>query len=150
MQRLGDQALLVHGHVRDLALERAEHPERPDVAGRLAEHDVARVAEDAGDQVERLLRADGDGDVVGVRGDALQAHHLADRLADLLLALPGPVLHRLQPAVLHEVCRVEPTTSRGRSAMFGMPPASETTSGRLATAKSARMAEAVMPCVRAA
>ena len=34
--------------------------------------------------------------------------------------------------------------------MFGMPPASETTSGRLATANRARMAEAVMPWVRAA
>ena len=34
--------------------------------------------------------------------------------------------------------------------MFGIPPASETTSGRLATANRARMAEAVIPCVRAA
>jgi hypothetical protein len=31
-----------------------------------------------------------------------------------------------------------------------MPPASETTSGRLATANSARISEAVMPAVRAA
>ena len=30
--------------------------------------------------------------------------------------------------------------------MFGIPPASETTSGRLATEKSARISEAVMPC----
>ena len=34
--------------------------------------------------------------------------------------------------------------------MFGMPPASETTSGREATANSARISEAVIPCVRAA
>ena len=34
--------------------------------------------------------------------------------------------------------------------MLGMPPARETTSGRLATAKRARMAEAVIPWVRAA
>ena len=34
--------------------------------------------------------------------------------------------------------------------MLGMPPASDTTSGRLATEKRARIAEAVMPCVRAA
>ncbi len=34
--------------------------------------------------------------------------------------------------------------------MLGIPPASETTSGRLATANSARMTEAVMPWVRAA
>ena len=34
--------------------------------------------------------------------------------------------------------------------MLGIPPASETTSGRLATANSARISEAVMPWVRAA
>ena len=43
-----------------------------------------------------------------------------------------------------------PTTSSGRPEMFGMPPASETTSGREATANSARISEAVMPAVRAA
>jgi hypothetical protein len=31
-----------------------------------------------------------------------------------------------------------------------MPPASETTSGRLATENSARISEAVIPCVRVA
>ena len=34
--------------------------------------------------------------------------------------------------------------------MFGIPPASETTSGREATANRARISEAVMPAVRAA
>ena len=34
--------------------------------------------------------------------------------------------------------------------MFGIPPASETTSGRLATANRARISEAVIPWVRAA
>ena len=34
--------------------------------------------------------------------------------------------------------------------MFGIPPASETTSGRLATENSARISEAVIPGVRAA
>ena len=34
--------------------------------------------------------------------------------------------------------------------MFGMPPASETTSGRLATANNARISDAVIPFVRAA
>ena len=43
-----------------------------------------------------------------------------------------------------------PTTSSGRPEMFGIPPASETTSGRLATANSARISEAVIPWVRAA
>ena len=34
--------------------------------------------------------------------------------------------------------------------MLGIPPASETTSGREATAKRARISEAVIPAVRAA
>src|SRR5882757_7191029 len=40
--------------------------------------------------------------------------------------------------------------SSGSAARLGMPPASETTSGRLATANSARIFEAVMPSVRRA
>ena len=43
-----------------------------------------------------------------------------------------------------------PTTSSGRPEMLGIPPARETTSGREATAKRARISEAVMPAVRAA
>ncbi len=41
-----------------------------------------------------------------------------------------------------------PTASSGRADRFGIPPARLTTSGRLATANSARISEAVMPCVR--
>ena len=63
---------------------------------------------------------------------------------------PDPYCMACRPSLSTRSLRVEPTTSSGRSAMFGMPPASETTSGRLATANRARMAEAVMPWVRAA
>ena len=97
------ETVLVHGDVHDLALVRAEHPERTDVAGRLAEHHVAGVAEHPGDQVETLLGAHGDGDVVGVRGDALQLHHLADRLAEHRFALAGPVLHGTSTVGDHQV-----------------------------------------------
>ena len=63
---------------------------------------------------------------------------------------PEPYCIACRPLLRTSSFRVEPTTSSGRSAMLGIPPASETTSGRLATANSARMAEAVMPWVRAA
>ncbi len=43
-----------------------------------------------------------------------------------------------------------PTTSRGSPEMLGIPPASDTTSGRDATANRARISDAVMPAVRAA
>ena len=87
------ETVLVHGDVHDLALVGPEHPECTDIAGRFAEHHVTGVAEQPGDQVETLLGTDGDGDVVGVRGDALQLHDLTDRLPEHRLTLPGAVLH---------------------------------------------------------
>ena len=69
-------------------------PERADVARRLREHDVAGVEEDAGDQVERLLAADGDHHVVRRAGDADQRHHVADLLAQPRIALAGAVVQR--------------------------------------------------------
>ena len=42
------------------------------------------------------------------------------------------------------------TTSSGSPEMLGIPPASETTSGREATENRARISEAVIPAVRAA
>jgi hypothetical protein len=54
------------------------------------------------------------------------------------------------PRVVTSCPIIEPTTSRGRPEMFGMPPASETTSGREATENRARISEAVMPRVRTA
>ena len=97
------ESLLVHRHVDDLALVGAEDTERADVAGGLAQHHVTRVAEDPGDQIEGLLGADRDSDVVGVGRDAFEPHHLTDRFADLRLTLAGAVLHGLQPAVEHQV-----------------------------------------------
>ena len=109
-------------------------------------HHVAGVAEDPGDQVDGLLGADRDHDVVGVGLDALEPHHVADLLAQRRVALAGAVLHRRRRrgrAIRSPIAL--PTTSSGSPEMFGMPPASETTSGRLATANSARISEAVMP-----
>ena len=63
---------------------------------------------------------------------------------------PDPYCMARRPSVTTRSCSALPTTSSGRSEMLGMPPASETTSGRLATENSARMTEAVMPWVRAA
>ncbi len=40
------------------------------------------------------------------------------------------------------------TSSWGSADTYGMPPASDTTSGRLATANSARTSEALSPAVR--
>ena len=47
-----------------------------------------------------------------------------------------------------EVPIIEPTASSGSAVIAGMPPARETTSGRLTTENSARISEAVIPRTR--
>ena len=61
-----------------------------------------------------------------------------------------PYCRALCPSAATRPATSTASESSGRAARFGMPPASETTSGRLATANSARISEAVMPAVRAA
>jgi len=50
----------------DLALIGAEDPECTHIAGCLTQHDIARIAEDAGEQIKPLLRSNGDHYIVGV------------------------------------------------------------------------------------
>ncbi len=63
---------------------------------------------------------------------------------------PQPYCSATAPRSRTIAATISPTASSGRASMYGMPPASETTSGRLATANSARIADAVIPRVRAA
>ena len=93
-ERLGDQSAGIHLHMDDVALEGLEHAQRPDVRRGLAEHHVAGVAEDPGDQVDRLLGPDRDDHVVGVGLDALEAHHVGDLFAQRGIALARAVLQR--------------------------------------------------------
>ena len=69
-------------------------PKGAHVGRRLGHDDVARVDEDRGDQVERLLGARGDHHVVRVRVNALERHDLGDVLAQRLVALARAVLQR--------------------------------------------------------
>jgi hypothetical protein len=77
---------------------------------------------------------------------------ITSQMASRMAGSPCPALYCIarRPSAITNSCRIEPTTSSGRSVMFGMPPARDTTSGRLATANKARIAEAVIWCVRAA
>ncbi len=92
LERLGHEPVGVHLGVHDVDLIGLEDPECPDIGRRLADDDVAGVAEDAGDQVDRLLGADRHDHVVGVRLDALEAHDVADLLAQPRVTLAGAVL----------------------------------------------------------
>jgi hypothetical protein len=80
-QQVRHEAVLVHRDVHHPRLVGGEAAERADVRGSLGQDDVARVAEDAGDQVQCHLGPDGDDHVVRVRPDPLQRHDLADLLA---------------------------------------------------------------------
>jgi hypothetical protein len=88
--------------VDDVALVGPEDAEGPDVRGSLDEDDVARVAEDAGHEVEGHLGAGRDDDVVGVRGDPDLPDHLEDLLAQGDVALPRAVLQGLGPALVQQ------------------------------------------------
>ena len=63
---------------------------------------------------------------------------------------PEPYCMAWTPLVWISWSKDAPRSASGRSAMLGMPPASDTTSGRLATAKRARTADTVMEPVRSA
>ena len=88
--------MVVHGDVPDPRLRRLEDAEGAHVGRALGEDDVAGVDEDAGDQVQTLLGADGDDDLAGRGvGDALERHDVADPLAQPGIALAGAVLQGL-------------------------------------------------------
>ena len=63
---------------------------------------------------------------------------------------PEPYCRVCAPMPLTSSPIIEPTASSGSAVTAGMPPASETTSGRLTTENSARISEVFMPWVRAA
>ena len=87
----------------DLALIGTEDPQRADVAGCLTDHDVTRITEDPGEQIETLLRSDGDHHIVRMGGNVLQPHHVTDRFANCRLALAGAVLHGATPIIEHQI-----------------------------------------------
>ena len=101
-QRLGDEAELIHRHVLHVGLVRLEHDHRGHVARALGDHDVARVDEQLRDELEGVLRAGGDDDVIHTAPDALERHHLEDVLTQRRRALAGAVLQRLRPVVAHD------------------------------------------------
>ena len=78
LERLRDQPVVVHRHVHDVGLVGREGAEGAHVGRRLDQHHVAGVDEDPGHQVEGLLGADGDHDLVRVGADLLQRHDVAD------------------------------------------------------------------------
>jgi hypothetical protein len=86
--------VLVHRDVDNLGLIAAKRRQRPDIGGGLHQDDVTGIDEEPGHEVERLLGAGGDHDVVRMSAHALQGHHLTDLFAQAWVALAGAVLQR--------------------------------------------------------
>ena len=102
-QQFGDEAVLVHRDVHDARLIGGEAAQGADVRRTFRDDDVAGIAVDAGDEIERHLGADGDDDVVGIGADSLGGHHLADLLTQLRGALCGSVLQGDLPVAGDEI-----------------------------------------------
>jgi hypothetical protein len=86
-------------HVRLVA---AEDRHRAGVGGGLADDRIAGIYQRLRDQIDRLLTAGGDDDVLGLGQHALRPHHLDDAVLGLLEALGGAVLERLRGRLLRD------------------------------------------------
>ena len=89
--------------MHDLRLRGLEHAERADVGRALGEHHVARVEEEPGDQVEGLLAADGDDDVVrrGAAAASMPESAITSQIRSRSSRVPWPMPYcRVVGAVL--------------------------------------------------
>ena len=116
LERLGDETVGVAGHVHHVRLVGREDPESADIGRGLGDHDVARVEEHAGHEVERLLGPGRHDDVVGVGVDPLERHDLQQLVAQPLVALARGVLQRREPLVVQQPLHRVPDQVHGQGA----------------------------------
>ena len=93
-QQIHAHALVIEGDAADIRLVGRERLQRAEVGGAFGQHDVARIDERLGDEVERLLRARGDHDVLRLGAHADVAHEVAEHALRLYAAIGGAVLQR--------------------------------------------------------
>ena len=142
-------AVVVHRDLHDVGLVGAERRDGAGVGRRLGDDHVAGVDQRLADEVDDLLAAGRDEDVLGVDRRALGGHHLGDaRLGG------GHALGRRRTAARGRAesaatCAISAASdSAGNVDVSGRPPASEMTSGRSVIAIRSRIAEDFMTCVR--
>ena len=82
-------AFVIAGDGHHVRLHRRERLQRAEVGGRFDQDAAARVDHDLADQVERLLRAGGDQDLVGAH---VPGQEVGDRLTQRDIAFAGGVL----------------------------------------------------------
>ena len=97
LEEVHSHALVVHFDALDPRLIGREGLQGPEVARPLRDDGVARVTEGAPQEVERLLRAIGEDDVVGIGGNALLGKNFDHRLAHLDAPIGATILQGFQP-----------------------------------------------------
>src|SRR5271157_1366113 len=90
----GLQSVVVDGHGYVLSAHQVESLQCAEVGGRLHQNAIATVDEQLGDEVQRLLRAGGDEDVVHGCEDAVARQLPHNQLAQRKVAFCGAVLQR--------------------------------------------------------
>ena len=101
LQLIHNHAAVVGGHFDKARLAGLERVDRTEVGRALQQDNVARVQEDAGGEVQTLLRTGGDQNVVGVGMDVVLGEHaLGNLLAQTGKALGGGILQRLATVLL--------------------------------------------------
>jgi hypothetical protein len=99
LEHVDPHAVVVHLDLHDVGLVGVEARHGAGIRGRLGDHDVAGIEERAADEVDHLLAAGRDHDVVGLDLGALGRHHLHDALADVVEPVGRPVLERRRARV---------------------------------------------------
>ena len=151
LEQVDAHAVVVHLDLHDVGLVGAERRDGARVGRPLGDDHVAGVDQRLADEVDDLLAARRDEQVVGLDVHALLGHHLDDAVLDLVHALGRAVLQRRAPRRRRRRAPSAPRRPRpGSVVVSGSPPASEMTSGRAVIAIRSRIAEDFMTCVRRA
>ena len=115
------QAPCHHRHRQELGPVGPEDPHRPRVGGLLDGHEVARIQQRARHQIEALLGAVHDQDLLGAHLEAEAEQVTGQVLAERRVAARGVVLQELPPFVADHAVEHAPERVGGEEARVGHP-----------------------------
>ena len=151
LEQVDPHPVVVHLDLAGVGLVGAEDRDRARVGRALGDDDVAGVDQRLADQIERLLAAGGDDDVLGVGAHVLGPPS-PPRSPPCVSAKPsvGPYCSAfaLDSCAIRVICAAN--DSGGNVEVSGKPPASEITSGREVISIRSRIAEERITFVRCA
>src|SRR5579863_3231828 len=95
VELLGEQAIVIDGHGNVLRSVHVEGLQRAQISGCFDEHAVAAIDKHLADQIQSLLGAGGNENVLGTGNDAVASDVAGNHLAEGLIAFGRTVLQRL-------------------------------------------------------